>query len=161
MSNGKIVQVMGPVVDVEFESGDLPEVMTALKTTNPAIDDRADNLTIEVALHLGEKTVRTIAMDTTDGLRRGQDVFNTGAPINIPGTILSQIPRHTAASNISCESATAVDRAITSRLISDSSIPARPWVTPSHMAGTPPATWAVAPSCLAASRICSGYSANG
>ncbi|MEM9177035.1 MAG: F0F1 ATP synthase subunit beta, partial [Myxococcota bacterium] len=84
MSNGKIVQVMGPVVDVEFESGDLPEVMTALKTTNPAIDDRADNLIIEVALHLGEKTVRTIAMDTTDGLRRGQDVFNTGAPINIP-----------------------------------------------------------------------------
>ena len=77
MSNGKIVQVMGPVVDVEFESGDLPEVMTALKTTNPAIDDRADNLIIEVALHLGEKTVRTIAMDTTDGLRRGQDVFNT------------------------------------------------------------------------------------
>ena len=58
MSNGKIVQVMGPVVDVEFESGDLPEVMTALKTTNPAIDDRADNLIIEVALHLGEKTVR-------------------------------------------------------------------------------------------------------
>ena len=84
MSNGKIVQVMGPVVDVEFESGDLPEVMTALKTTNPAIDDRADNLIIEVALHLGEKTVRTIAMDTTDGLRRGQDVFNTGAPITIP-----------------------------------------------------------------------------
>ncbi len=84
MSNGKIVQVMGPVVDVEFESGDLPEIMTALKTTNPAIDDRADNLIIEVALHLGEKTVRTIAMDTTDGLRRGQDVFNTGAPISIP-----------------------------------------------------------------------------
>ena len=84
MSNGKIVQVMGPVVDVEFESGDLPEVMTALKTTNPAIDDRADNLIIEVALHLGEKTVRAIAMDTTDGLRRGQDVFNTGAPITIP-----------------------------------------------------------------------------
>ena len=84
MSNGKIVQVMGPVVDVEFESGDLPEVMTALKTTNPAIDDRADNLIIEVALHLGEKTVRTIAMDTTDGLRRGQEVFNTGAPISIP-----------------------------------------------------------------------------
>jgi F-type H+-transporting ATPase subunit beta len=84
MSIGKIVQVMGPVVDVEFESGDLPEILTALKTTNPAIDDRADNLIIEVALHLGEKTVRTIAMDTTDGLRRGQDVFNTGSPISIP-----------------------------------------------------------------------------
>ncbi len=83
MSNGRIVQVMGPVVDVEFD-GDLPEVMTALKTTNPAIDDRADNLVVEVALHLGEKTIRAIAMDTTDGLRRGQEVFNTGAPITIP-----------------------------------------------------------------------------
>ena len=84
MSTGKIVQVMGPVVDVEFEGGDLPEIMTALKTTNAAIDDRPDNLIIEVALHLGEKTVRAIAMDTTDGLRRGQDVTNTGAPITIP-----------------------------------------------------------------------------
>ena len=84
MSNGKIVQVMGPVVDVEFESGDLPEVLTALKTTNPSINDKAENLTIEVALHLGERTVRTIAMDTTDGLRRGQEVRNTGSPITIP-----------------------------------------------------------------------------
>jgi F-type H+-transporting ATPase subunit beta len=84
MSNGKIVQVMGPVVDVEFEGGDLPEVLTALKTTNPSINDEADNLTIEVALHLGERTVRAIAMDTTDGLRRGQDVSSTGSPIMIP-----------------------------------------------------------------------------
>ncbi len=84
MSNGKIVQVMGPVVDVEFEGGDLPEVMTALKATNPAINDQSENLTIEVALHLGENTVRAIAMDTTDGLRRGQEVRNTGAPITIP-----------------------------------------------------------------------------
>jgi F-type H+-transporting ATPase subunit beta len=84
MSNGKIVQVMGPVVDVEFEGGDLPEVLTALKTTNPSINDQTDNLTIEVALHLGERTVRAIAMDTTDGLQRGQDVSDTGAPITIP-----------------------------------------------------------------------------
>jgi F-type H+-transporting ATPase subunit beta len=84
MSNGKIVQVMGPVVDVEFEGGDLPEVLTALKTTNPSINDQTDNLTIEVALHLGERTVRAIAMDTTDGLQRGQDVRDTGAPITIP-----------------------------------------------------------------------------
>ncbi|MAG32558.1 MAG: F0F1 ATP synthase subunit beta [Deltaproteobacteria bacterium] len=84
MSKGKIVQVMGPVVDVEFASGDLPEVMTALKTTNSAINDQPDNLTVEVALHLGEKTVRAIAMDTTDGLRRGQEVRNTGSPITIP-----------------------------------------------------------------------------
>jgi F-type H+-transporting ATPase subunit beta len=84
MSSGKIVQVMGPVVDVEFESGDVPEVLTALKTTNPSISDQPDNLVIEVALHLGEKTVRAIAMDTTDGLRRGQEVSDTGAPITIP-----------------------------------------------------------------------------
>ena len=84
MSNGKIVQVMGPVVDVEFEGGDLPEVLTALKTTNPSINDETENLTIEVALHLGENTIRAIAMDTTDGLRRGQDVSNTGSPILIP-----------------------------------------------------------------------------
>ncbi|MBY0399627.1 F0F1 ATP synthase subunit beta, partial [Myxococcota bacterium] len=84
MSIGKIVQVTGPVVDVEFEGGNLPEVLTALTTTNPAINDQPDNLVIEVALHLGERTVRTIAMDTTDGLRRGQEVKNTGAPITIP-----------------------------------------------------------------------------
>ena len=84
MSIGKIVQVTGPVVDVEFAEGNLPEILMALTTTNPAINDQPDNLVIEVALHLGEKTVRAIAMDTTDGLRRGQDVKNTGAPITIP-----------------------------------------------------------------------------
>jgi F-type H+-transporting ATPase subunit beta len=84
MSEGKIVQVMGPVVDVEFEGGELPEVLTALRTTNPSINDQPENLVIEVALHLGEKTLRCIAMDTTDGLRRGQSVSNTGAPITIP-----------------------------------------------------------------------------
>ena len=84
MQNGKIVQVMGPVVDVEFPPGELPEINTALRTTNPTIDDRDDNLVIEVALHLGENTVRAIAMDTSDGLRRGQDVINTGNPIKIP-----------------------------------------------------------------------------
>jgi len=83
-SSGKIVQVMGPVVDVEFESGDLPEVLTALRATNGAIDDKVDNLVVEVALHLGERTVRCIAMDTTDGLCRGQVVKDTGAPITIP-----------------------------------------------------------------------------
>ncbi len=84
MANGKVVQVMGPVVDVEFPPGQIPEVNTALKTTNAAIDDREDNLVLEVALHLGENTVRTIAMDTTDGLRRGQEAKNTDAPITIP-----------------------------------------------------------------------------
>ncbi len=84
METGTIVQVMGPVVDVEFPPGNLPDTMTALKTSNAAINDEEDNLVVEVALHLGENTVRCIAMDTTDGLRRGQPVKNTGAPITIP-----------------------------------------------------------------------------
>jgi F-type H+-transporting ATPase subunit beta len=84
MAAGKIVQVMGPVVDVEFPPGEIPEVYTALRTTNPAMDEREDNLVLEVALHLGENTVRAIAMDTTDGLRRGQPVMTTGRPIEIP-----------------------------------------------------------------------------
>ena len=84
MEAGKVVQVMGPVVDVEFPPGEIPEIMAALVTSNPGIDDREDNLIVEVALHLGENTVRCIAMDTTDGLRRGQEVRNTGNPISIP-----------------------------------------------------------------------------
>ncbi|MCG8592454.1 MAG: F0F1 ATP synthase subunit beta, partial [Proteobacteria bacterium] len=84
MQTGKIVQVMGPVVDVEFPPGELPEIYTALRTTNPAVDEREDNLVIEVAQHLGENTVRCIAMDTSEGLRRGQPVKSTGAPISVP-----------------------------------------------------------------------------
>jgi F-type H+-transporting ATPase subunit beta len=84
METGKIVQVMGPVVDVEFPPGELPEIYTALRTTNPSIDDRQDNLVVEVALHLGENTVRCIAMDGTEGLMRGQPVTNTKAPITVP-----------------------------------------------------------------------------
>ena len=80
---GKIVQVIGPVVDVEF-SGDLPRILNALKVSNPSISEKADNLTLEVAQHLGENTVRAIAMDTTDGLVRGMAVRNTGAPIAMP-----------------------------------------------------------------------------
>ena len=79
-NQGKITQVMGPVVDVEFPPGALPEVNTALRTTNAEIDDRPDNLVVEVAQHLGENTVRTIAMDSTDGLRRGQPCSDTGTP---------------------------------------------------------------------------------
>ena len=81
---GKIVQVMGPVVDVEFEQGKLPEILTALLITNPAIDDTEDNLVVEVAQHLGDNVVRTIAMDVTDGLTRGQAVKDTGSPIMMP-----------------------------------------------------------------------------
>jgi F-type H+/Na+-transporting ATPase subunit beta len=83
---GKITQVIGPVVDVEFPEGELPEVFTALKIQNPNVDkdDSARDLTVEVAQHLGEKTVRTVAMDQTDGLVRGMPVTNTHAPIMMP-----------------------------------------------------------------------------
>ncbi len=84
MENGIIKQVMGPVVDVEFPSGELPAINTALRVTNKAIDDREGNLVLEVAQHLGDKTVRTIAMDSTDGLVRGQAVVNTGQMITTP-----------------------------------------------------------------------------
>ncbi|HYO66731.1 MAG TPA: F0F1 ATP synthase subunit beta [Archangium sp.] len=81
---GKVTQVLGPVVDVEFPPGGLPEVYTALKLTNANISAAADNLTLEVAQHLGENTVRCISMDSTEGLGRGTPVKNTGAPIQAP-----------------------------------------------------------------------------
>src|SRR5438132_1320717 len=81
---GKVTQVIGPVVDVEFPAGSLPEIFTALTVSNPGISDKSDNLTIEVAQHLGENTARCIAMDSTDGLVRGQQVKNTGGPISVP-----------------------------------------------------------------------------
>ena len=84
METGKIIQVLGPVVDVEFPPGELPEIFTALRTTNSAIDEREDNLVLEVAQHLGENTVRCIAMDSSEGLMRGQSVTNTNAPITVP-----------------------------------------------------------------------------
>jgi len=81
---GKIVQVIGPVVDVRFEGEKLPEIYTALLVTNPAISDEKWNLVLEVAQHIGENTVRTIAMDTTDGLVRNMEVISTGEPIKMP-----------------------------------------------------------------------------
>ncbi|MEE8540516.1 MAG: F0F1 ATP synthase subunit beta [Desulfobacterales bacterium] len=96
---GKVTQVLGPVVDVEFEQGNLPMIYTALAITNPAIDDQPDNLIVEVAQHLGDNVVRTIAMDVTDGLVRGQAVKDTGAPIMMPvgeaglGRILNVVGR--------------------------------------------------------------------
>ncbi|WP_305045210.1 F0F1 ATP synthase subunit beta [Geoalkalibacter sp.] len=84
MNKGKITQVIGPVVDVEFEPGKLPEIYHALKVSNPAISDQEWNLVLEVSMHLGENTVRAIAMDSTDGLVRGQDVLDTGKQIVMP-----------------------------------------------------------------------------
>ena len=75
---GKVTQVMGAVVDVHFE-GDLPPILNALQTEN-----QGKKLVLEVAQHLGEKTVRTVAMDSTDGLVRGQSATDTGGPISVP-----------------------------------------------------------------------------
>ena len=84
MNKGKVTQVIGPVVDIEFEPGKLPEVFHAVKLTNPALSDQEWNLVCEVAQHLGENTVRTIAMDGTEGLVRGQEALDTGDQIQMP-----------------------------------------------------------------------------
>jgi F-type H+-transporting ATPase subunit beta len=81
---GKVLQVMGAVVDAEFPPGELPEIYTALTLHNPEISDEPANLVIEVAQHLGENTVRCISMDSTEGLTRGVPVQNTGGPITVP-----------------------------------------------------------------------------
>ena len=78
-NKGEILQVIGPVVDVQFESGNLPEIYTALE-----IETSSGKLVCEVEQHLGENTVRTVAMTSTDGLVRGQEVIDTGAPISVP-----------------------------------------------------------------------------
>ncbi|MDA0712501.1 MAG: F0F1 ATP synthase subunit beta [bacterium] len=84
LQDGKITQVIGPVVDVEFPPHCLPKIFTALRTSNPAINDKESNLVLEVSQHLGENTVRCIAMDSTEGLVRGKKVVNSGAPIMMP-----------------------------------------------------------------------------
>jgi F-type H+-transporting ATPase subunit beta len=97
---GRIAQVLGAVIDVEFpkEAG-IPSIYDALLTTNKNIDDKENNLTLEVAQHLGDNLVRCIAMDSSEGLVRGQEVVDTGAPISVPvgpktlGRILDVIGR--------------------------------------------------------------------
>src|ERR1043165_9319517 len=84
VATGRLVQIVGAAIDVEFE-GHLPAILSALETTN--VDQRTGEpfrLVLEVAQHLGENTVRTIAMDTTEGLTRGQPVADTGASIRVP-----------------------------------------------------------------------------
>lgn len=77
---GKVSQIMGAVVDVVFEDGHLPEIMNALEIER----NGAGKLVLEVAQHLGDATVRTVAMDSTDGLVRGHKVLDTGEPISVP-----------------------------------------------------------------------------
>jgi len=83
-NTGRITQVIGPVVDVEFPSGQLPKILSALKCNNPNISDAPDNLVLEVAAHLGQSVVRAIAMDATEGLVRGAPVKDTGRAIAMP-----------------------------------------------------------------------------
>jgi F-type H+-transporting ATPase subunit beta len=81
---GKITQVLGPVIDIAFPPGKLPAIFNAVKVTNPSINDQEWNLVLEVAQHLGENTVRCIAMDATEGLIRGADALDTGDGITVP-----------------------------------------------------------------------------
>lgn len=84
MNEGKISQVIGPVVDVEFERGQLPPILNALRITNPAISDQEGNLVVEVAQHVGDNVVRCIAMDSSEGLVRGMKAVDTGQQITMP-----------------------------------------------------------------------------
>lgn len=83
--NGRITQITGPVIDVQFPSGQLPELNNALRVSQPATENKeAIDVTLEVAQHLGDNSVRTIAMSSTDGLIRGTEVTNTGGSISVP-----------------------------------------------------------------------------
>ncbi|MCL4321207.1 MAG: F0F1 ATP synthase subunit beta [Deltaproteobacteria bacterium] len=84
MNEGVVAQVIGPVVDVKFESASLPPIFNALVLTNPRINGKENNLVLEAAQHLGEDTVRCIALDSTDGLYRGMKVIDTGNKITVP-----------------------------------------------------------------------------
>ncbi len=83
-ATGQIAQVLGNVVDVEFREGSLPSIFNAIRVNNPALGQRDNTMVLEVAQHLGENTVRCIAMDSTDGLVRGMPVEDSGAPIMVP-----------------------------------------------------------------------------
>ncbi|MBX3019228.1 MAG: F0F1 ATP synthase subunit beta, partial [Bdellovibrionaceae bacterium] len=84
METGKVTQVLGPVVDVQFPASQMPPINTALRVSNKAINDQEYNLVLEVAQHLGDSVCRTIAMDSTEGLVRGAKVQSTGKMIQAP-----------------------------------------------------------------------------
>ena len=84
MNKGYILQVTGPVVDVQFEAGQMPDLLNALEVYIEKGDGKKEKLVLEVSLHIGDNAVRTIAMASTDGLSRGAEVIDTGAPISVP-----------------------------------------------------------------------------
>jgi F-type H+/Na+-transporting ATPase subunit beta len=83
-NKGQIIQVIGPVLDIEFENKHLPEIYNAIKIPRISPEGNQEDLIAEVQQHLGEDRVRTVAMDSTDGLVRGMDAFDTGGPITVP-----------------------------------------------------------------------------
>jgi F-type H+-transporting ATPase subunit beta len=86
MATGTVIQITGPVIDVEFPAGELPAIYSALEIKRPGGQkvEGSDTLVVEVQQHLGNNWVRTVAMSTTDGLARGLDAVDTGAPITVP-----------------------------------------------------------------------------
>lgn len=84
MNEGKIVQIIGPVVDVDFSGSELPAILNAIKIPRLGSDGKSEDLIVEVQLHLGDSRVRSVAMDSTDGLARGMKCIDTGAPISVP-----------------------------------------------------------------------------
>ncbi len=84
MNKGKIVQIIGPVVDIDFSGGQLPQILNAVIIPRVTVEGKEETLVCEVQQHLGEDRVRTVAMDSTDGLVRGMDAYDTGKPIEVP-----------------------------------------------------------------------------
>lgn len=84
MNKGKIIQIIGPVVDIDFSGGELPQILNAVRIPRMTVEGKEEDLICEVQQHLGEDRVRTVAMDSTDGLVRGMEAYDTGKPIEVP-----------------------------------------------------------------------------
>jgi F-type H+/Na+-transporting ATPase subunit beta len=84
MNEGKVVQIIGPVVDIDFSGGKLPEILNAIRIPRKSVEGVDEDLIVEVQQHLGEDRVRTVSMDSTDGLTRGMTAYDTSAPITVP-----------------------------------------------------------------------------
>lgn len=84
MNKGKIIQIIGPVVDIDFAGGQLPAILNAIRIPRTTVEGKQEDLICEVQQHLGEERVRTVAMDSTDGLVRGMEAYDTGRPIEVP-----------------------------------------------------------------------------